>query len=172
MTYQPLTDEQAAALEAFAEARSADLRGWRTLLNDCWLKASYPDGTLYPHALQQVRNAYGSTWLNEVYGWHWTPVLPRWQAMNGRSSDFPIPDAGAKWSADFPPPPVGGRVNVRINGLGPATVTGYFVESGYLGVIVKLDDPKPFYLKQNGGNVPGHSFGAEIDLLPAPAPAG
>jgi hypothetical protein len=44
-------------------------------------------------------------------------------------------------------------------------VTGYFVMQDWLGVIVKLAAPADWYVKQNGGNVPGHSFGPEIELL-------
>lgn len=35
---------------------------------------------------------------------------------------------------------------------------------GWLGIITKLESPPEFYTRQNGGNPPGHSFGAEIGL--------
>lgn len=57
-TYPDLTEEQAAALEAFAAQHGAD---WRRKLNDGWLRAAYPG------PLQQVRNQFGPTWLAKVY---------------------------------------------------------------------------------------------------------
>lgn len=159
MTYPTLTPGQAAALEAFAEAHR---QPWRETLVDGWLTCTEPEA-LKP-ALRQVRNSFGPTWLHDVYAWRWTPDLAAWRRPD---DDGEAP----KWSAPFDPPALGARVRVRINNLGPATVTGYFVQDGYLGVITKLDAAPDWYVKQNGGNVPGHSFGAEIDLLAAETPA-
>lgn len=147
MTYPALTPEQREAIEAFAEQNGVN---WRETLGDGWRNAAFPG------ALQEIRNHFGPTWLFDVYAWGWTPNLPLWERQD--------PD-GARWSGAGDPPAIGGRVNCRINGLGLATVTGYFVQGGYLGVTVKLDEPKSWYLKQNGGNVVGHSFGAEIEVL-------
>ena len=170
MTYPALTDEQRAALEAFALDHS-DSRGepWRERLGDCWRNGTEPEA--HKPALRQVRNLFGPTWLHDVYAWGWLPECPAWSAMTGeerRAATEAGQDVPAvRWSAPFPPPAVGGRVKVRMNGLGLATVTGYFVQDGWLGVVVKLDAPPEWYGKQNGGNVPGHSFGAEIELISA-----
>lgn len=155
--FPALTDGQRAALEAFTAANG---QKWRDALADKWLSDDDDEGP----ALRQVRNTYGPTWLFDVYAHGWLPDCPLWAPMTGE-----LP--GVKWSAAFNPPAVGDVVRVRINGLGLATVTGYFTEGGYLGVTVKLHAPQEWYVKQNGGNVVGHSFGAEIALVePEPAP--
>lgn len=163
MTHPALTADQAEALVAFAASHGFG-PDWREKLGDCWQKASYPAGAVKPHALQQVRNQYGPTWLHDTYAPGWTPELPAWgpHITNGETSK--LPEGVTRWSNASPPPGIGDVVRVRINAIGPATVTGYFVESGFLGVIVKPHSPPEFYTKQNGGAVPGHSFGAEIDI--------
>ena len=65
------------------------------------------------------------------------------------------------------PPAVGEKVNVIINNCGPAVVIGYFSQDGFLGLRVQHDNPPAWYLKQNGGNVPGHVFGPEFKPLEA-----
>jgi hypothetical protein len=72
-----------------------------------------------------------------------------------------------RWSNPTHPPKVGQVIAVTINGCGPAIVTGYFTQDGWLGVTNRLIDPPDWFLKQNGGNVTGHSFGAEIRPLEA-----
>lgn len=57
---------------------------------------------------------------------------------------------------------IGEFIRVRINGLGRAQVTGYFSDQEYLGVTVRYSTPPAWYVKQNGGNVEGAVFGAEI----------
>jgi hypothetical protein len=66
------------------------------------------------------------------------------------------------WAGKVAPPPVGEKIVVTINSLGEAEVVGYFSQDGFLGLRTKLDNPPAWYLKQNGGNVPGHVFGPEI----------
>ena len=82
---------------------------------------------------------------------------------------FPVVvDGGALiWAAKVPPPPVGEKVRVSMNGLGEAEVVGYFSMGGYLGLRVKLDNPPEWYIKQNKGNVVGSIFGPEFKPLEA-----
>jgi hypothetical protein len=70
---------------------------------------------------------------------------------------------GTKWSGKNPPPAIGSKVAANFNNLGRGTVTGYFEEGGWLGVLVQLDNPPSWYVKQNNGNVIAHIFGAELD---------
>ena len=74
------------------------------------------------------------------------------------------------WSCVNPPPAIGQCVNVMMNGIGPARVTGYFVEGDWLGLLVLPLDPPEFLIRQLGYNKVGHCFGAEIapDTIPEP----
>lgn len=71
-----------------------------------------------------------------------------------------------KWSGDTPPPPIGSRIVLTINSIGPAIVRGYFVEYGWLGVLTEVLDPPAWWIEQNcekGKPWPmGHAFGTEI----------
>lgn len=75
-----------------------------------------------------------------------------------------------KWSgkqhAGKPLPKLGDRVTVTMNGLGAGTVVAYFVEHGFLGVQVRLDQRPDWHIRQNGSHHP-HAlvFGAEIEIL-------
>jgi len=71
-----------------------------------------------------------------------------------------------KWSGENDPPAIGAKVTIYMNKFGTGTVTGYFVEYGWLGVLVKLDSPPKWYFEQNDGKIPlvAHFFG--IDLEP------
>ncbi len=57
-----LNDHQYTALK-----KASDFFGqsWKAKLKDCWMKSEYPT-TLKPYKseLQQIRNKFGSTWLN------------------------------------------------------------------------------------------------------------
>ena len=75
-----------------------------------------------------------------------------------RSKEYTV-----EWSGRRPVPVAGDRVMAYINGLGAGTVAGHFVVEGYLGVIVNLDSPPDWYVRQNGGNNPAHLFGIEIE---------
>lgn len=90
-------------------------------------------------------------------------VLPAW--VPG-TFDNGKPIAGTAeapaWFGKFAPPAVGTVITVKINGIGQATVVGYFTEGGYLGVLNQPIDPPAWYIKQNGGNVVGGAFGPEI----------
>jgi hypothetical protein len=96
-------------------------------------------------------------------------TLPAWKqgVLNEQGLMPRDPEGVPVWSGKMPPPAIGERVNVRINSLGAATVVGYFTEGGYLGLRVQHDNPPAWYLKQNGGNVPGCVFGIEIGPIDA-----
>jgi len=66
------------------------------------------------------------------------------------------------WSGKKAPPAIGEKVHVNVNDLGDGVVQSYFAQGGYLGVIVQLDAPPEWYVKQNKGNYPAHVFGAEL----------
>jgi hypothetical protein len=93
----------------------------------------------------------------------------------GEIINKPNPTERLIWSGNLPkrqaigePPTIGTRVNVPMNGLGTGTVSSYFTEHGFLGVIVKLDNPPDWHIKQNvGRKYQGHAlvFGAEIGTL-------
>ncbi len=91
--------------------------------------------------------------------------LPVWRQVDPASPDGDAP----AWSGQSVPPAVGDRVAVEINDLGDGEVRGYFVESGFLGVLVHFDNPPNWYVKKNGRDGFGHIFGAEIASPPAPA---
>jgi hypothetical protein len=96
-------------------------------------------------------------------------TLPAWRPFEKGAEA--APGAPPLWglSGGFEAPPaVGARVDVRINGFGPATVLGYFVEHGFLGVKVKPDVRPPWHVRQNPSRDVALVFGAEI----APEPAG
>lgn len=63
------------------------------------------------------------------------------------------------------PPAICARINVRINACGPAVVTGYFSQDGYLGLLCRLENPPAWHRKQNNDDPTGHVFGPEFELL-------
>lgn len=63
------------------------------------------------------------------------------------------------------PPPIGARVNVRMNGFGLSTVTGYFVEHKFLGLQVKPDVRPKWHQEQQPGRRVICVFGTEIQPL-------
>lgn len=65
------------------------------------------------------------------------------------------------WSNIDPPPALGSFVHVLINGIGRACVVGYYIEHGFLGLLVAPVKPPAWYRKQNGGK-PAHVVGTEI----------
>ncbi len=71
-----------------------------------------------------------------------------------------------KWSnLTFAVPAIGDSVNVRINRLRASRVVGYFVEHGFLGLLVKPLAPPEWFVKQNGRFCEAHVFGTEVDPL-------
>lgn len=72
---------------------------------------------------------------------------------------------GYLWSGDGPPPPLGARVDIAMNNLGPGTIVGYFYEAGWLGVHVRLENPPEWHRKQTKGTKREGTtmvFGAEL----------
>lgn len=74
------------------------------------------------------------------------------------------PEAPTRWSNAAPPPAIGTRITITMNRLGPATVTGYFAEDGWLGLLVTLHDAPDWHRKQRNGDNRGHIFGPEFKL--------
>lgn len=78
------------------------------------------------------------------------------------------PPPGKKWSGKNPVPKIGDKVRINFNQLGSGVVRSYFFEHGYLGILVKLDNPPEWKRKQHppGSKYHGvaHVFGAEIEI--------
>lgn len=93
--------------------------------------------------------------------------VPEYEAAIWNEEKTKILNKGGKalWSAKFAPPAVGEVVVIRINAIGNAVVEGYCLAYGFLGVMAKPLDPPEWYVKQNGGNVAGCVFGAEISIV-------
>ena len=80
-----------------------------------------------------------------------------------------------RWVCKNPIPAVGSKVNVKINGIGESTVLRYFVEYGFIGLLVQPIDPPAWYRKQNESKTdsalydwePCHVFPAECEELQA-----
>ena len=72
-----------------------------------------------------------------------------------------------KWSGVNPPPAIGERVSINMNGLGKGVVTAYFHEAGWVGVEVLLD-VNPAWRKRQGApnSKPAMIFGAELHPSP------
>ncbi len=68
------------------------------------------------------------------------------------------------WGAEAPPPDIGVEIVVTINRCGPAVVTGYFTQDGWLGLKCRLHNPPDWHIKQNKGDPHGHVFGPEFRL--------
>lgn len=73
-----------------------------------------------------------------------------------------VPEGAVRWSGKADPPAVGERFNVRVNGIGPAVAVGYYVDSGWLGVMCDVEKWPPHFAKQNGDNMRCGVFGAEL----------
>ena len=70
-----------------------------------------------------------------------------------------------QWVSNKPIPAVGSEVNVTINGIGRSKVLKYFVEHGFIGLVVQPQNPPTWYIKQNGADEPCHVFPAEVTEL-------
>ena len=69
-----------------------------------------------------------------------------------------------QWVSTKPIPAVGTEINVAINSIGKAKVLKYFVEHGFIGLLVQPLNPPTWYAKQNGED-PCHVFPAEVTEL-------
>ena len=56
-----------------------------------------------------------------------------------------------KWSGTFPIPQIGTEVTITFNGLGSGRIESYFVEHGYCGVCVRLNNAPAWKIKQSKG---------------------
>ena len=70
-----------------------------------------------------------------------------------------------QWVSTKPIPAIGSEVNVTINGIGRSKVLKYFVEHGFIGLLVQPLNPPTWYAKQNGADEPCHVFPAEVTEL-------
>jgi len=52
-----------------------------------------------------------------------------------------------------------------MNGIGRSKVLKYFVEHGFIGLLVQPIDPPAWYIKQNGANEPCHVYTPETKQL-------
>lgn len=90
-----------------------------------------------------------------------TDQLPIWKLRNDiKEEPYDVP----LWTGKGNPPKVGETVFIRINGIGNGVVTGYCVEGGYLGVMVRVNEEnRPQWHKDaNPGNPSSLAFGAEL----------
>lgn len=95
------------------------------------------------------------------------PAFTRAVWVQGRVTNSADP---VKWGRDDDPPAIGSVVKLAFNRLGFATVTGYFVEGGWLGLLVTLHDAPDWHRKQRGNNPVAHVFGPEYQLVVQPKP--
>lgn len=80
---------------------------------------------------------------------------------------IPSPTGLPRWYNAAPVPAIGTVVEVTMNRIGMATVTGYFVEEGFLGLIITIHNPPEWHRKANRDLKNGHVFGTEIRFLEA-----
>lgn len=92
-------------------------------------------------------------------------VLPVDPAIGGCGASVVAQWSGASKGFECPPA-IGEKVRVSMNNLGVGTVEGYFIESGYIGLLIKPDDGQSpdWWVKQNAGKGRTHYsvFGTEI----------
>ena len=66
-----------------------------------------------------------------------------------------------QWVANKPLPAVGTEITVKMNGIGRSKVLRYYVEHGFIGLIVQPLNPPTWYIKQNGADEDCNTFPAE-----------
>ena len=71
------------------------------------------------------------------------------------------------WVSTKAIPAIGTKLNVKINGIGESIVKKFFVEYGFIGMVVQPIDPPAWYIKQNGADEPCHVYPAETEELRA-----
>jgi hypothetical protein len=95
--------------------------------------------------------------------YHEFDALPAWtQAIWSGEGKVENETDPYKWSGNNQPPAIGENVQFYVNGIGSGTVLRYFAEYGWLGVLVRLDNPPDWYRKQNGDK-PAHCFGVDTN---------
>jgi hypothetical protein len=111
-----------------------------------------------------LRSYKADGWTN-TYG---LQLMPEWVQMpEAKGEEDQAPKSGPVWwSGKLPPPELGSRVTIRMNGFGPGTVVAFFVEYGYLGIEVKVDTRPDWHIKQNKGRPESECnpmvFGSEL----------
>lgn len=80
---------------------------------------------------------------------------------------LPDPDKRPRWSGAAPPPELGAEIHIATNGIGPAIVHGYSVETtsdgqGYLNVRCRPLNPPVFLLERPDRGREVHVAGAEV----------
>lgn len=91
----------------------------------------------------------------------------RWEG-EGRDRKPQTPAPGrALWGRNdgLVPPPIGARIWVSMNNLGPAIVVGYFTLHGWLGILADLEAAPDWHKRQNNNDPRGHLFGPEFEPL-------
>ncbi len=87
-------------------------------------------------------------------------VLPPMANGRERFGDTPV-----VWSGKGPIPEIGTCITSH---CGIGTVTGYYFADGgnafYLGIVVELTEPVPWWTKQNRER-PAHLFGSEVQAV-------
>ncbi len=95
-------------------------------------------------------------------------TVPAWEGVNVGADKLPLPAKGldnARWGGSHDVPAIGARVRVTYNGLGAGTVSAYFTEGGFLGLIIDLDAPAFGGMAKPGHSARAHAFGTEFEPL-------
>ena len=95
--------------------------------------------------MSHVRKPNYHEFLDLSAGWQQAQWGER--PVNGDRQLLNEPDP-YKWSGENPPPAIGAKVKVYMNGFGNGTVVGYFAEYGWLGVLVKIAKPPAWWVRQ------------------------
>jgi hypothetical protein len=92
---------------------------------------------------------------------------PQWRAYPAHAPPADPPPALPYWAPRTfaVPPAIGTRVHVTMNGFGPATVVGYLVEHGFVGLHVRPDVRPAWHVKQAPGRDVICVYGTEIRPL-------
>ena len=70
-----------------------------------------------------------------------------------------------KWGGDVEVLTIGTKVRVNFNSLGTGVIDGYFIEDGWLGAKVTLDNRPEWHVKQNPDRNYALVFGAEVEVI-------
>lgn len=100
--------------------------------------------------------------MSDITKYQELDTIPAYAAIE-RDAEGNITNKGAiLWGGKDAPPAIGSTIYIAINRCGPAVVTGYFIEGGFLGVRCRLTNPPEWHVKQNKGDPNGHVFGPEF----------
>lgn len=77
------------------------------------------------------------------------------------------------WVSTKAIPEIGTKLNVKVNAIGESIVQKYFVEHGFIGMLVQPINPPEWYRKQNESKTdsalydwePCHVYPAEVEEL-------